>query len=304
MGAYKIAGGMIYALLLEIRCVNNRSVRYDTSKRTGKVEKPCDNLKLLKMIASIVGGDYSTRNTTSKTASKYKICDGQGGLGFNENEFKQRFDYGISHFYNTLLIKTQEMLKECIINDEEERLLFTKKVYLLLKVATNISDIIFTYLSKEYTRQEFLEIKTYDFPAFVLAVIHSIMTNVMNNKDGLRSFPDTFEYISSDTEYHFKKELISKLPQDISLINWESPADTISYDITDFDMPNPEIKKEPQPDVEETHTEFINATIVDKETVKNDETSQKNVNQRIINISGNGKYFEHVETLIIGDDDE
>lgn len=196
------------------------------------------------------------------------------------------------------------MLKECIINDEEERLLFTKKVYLLLKVATNISDIIFTYLSKEYTRQEFLEIKTYDFPAFVLAVIHSIMTNVMNNKDGLRSFPDTFEYISSDTEYHFKKELISKLPQDISLINWESPADTISYDITDFDMPNPEIKKEPQPDVEETHTEFINATIVDKETVKNDETSQKNVNQRIINISGNGKYFEHVETLIIGDDDE
>lgn len=167
------------------------------------------------------------------------------------------------------------MLKECIINDEEERLLFTKKVYLLLKVATNISDIIFTYLSKEYTRQEFLEIKTYDFPAFVLAVIHSIMTNVMNNKDGLRSFPDTFEYISSDTEYHFKKELISKLPQDISLINWESPADTISYDITDFDMPNPEIKKEPQPDVEETHTEFINATIVDKETVKNDETSQK-----------------------------
>ena len=50
MGAYKIAGGMIYALLLEIRYVNNRSVRYDTSKRTGKVEKPCDNLKLLKML--------------------------------------------------------------------------------------------------------------------------------------------------------------------------------------------------------------------------------------------------------------
>ena len=50
MGAYKIAGGMIYALLLEIRYVNNRSVRYDTSKRTGKVEKPCDNPKFYTLL--------------------------------------------------------------------------------------------------------------------------------------------------------------------------------------------------------------------------------------------------------------
>lgn len=288
MDVYKISGGIIYALLSEIRYVNSRALRYDKNKKTGKVDNPCDNLKLLKNIASIVGDEFSAATITRKTVSLYKTCQGQGGLGFDKNLFKQQFDYGIENCYDILLAKTQVLLKDCIINDEIERNNFVRKTWYLLSKATNIDKAEFIYLDKKYTKPEFLSLKAYDFPAFVLSVLHSVMTNVMNNRDGKNVFNNTFEYVSADTEYHFKEELLIKLPDDIQIVNSESPSDEISYNSSDFIIPKE--KTEPQPGSKVAQCEIVddNCDVKSKENVPVSNTGIISYGDNATNIVNNG----------------
>lgn len=111
-----ISGGIFFALLSEIK-INDSNI---SSRMNGK-RSSCTNLDLIHALGAIIGDSYTTNQIVKKTASSYKTCEGQGGLGFNTIDCANCFDVGITNNYPELLKRTEKMLQKCIINEEKDR---------------------------------------------------------------------------------------------------------------------------------------------------------------------------------------
>lgn len=291
-----ISGGIILSLLFDARMHNPKSANMSINENNYITDNPCDTPKLLAFTAGIADKKYHELKI-KKTASQYKNCDGQGGLGIDKPEYKQIFDLKMENDYDSLVLRTKLLFQECICNLEEIRLQLANRLYWLLENSSK--DYKFTYLNKkDISKDEFLKIRNYDFVPFFLAIWHSITTTTTNNKISRQTFLKLFSYEGERNDYRFTYGDVepSRKISFYNVLNPEEPI-VINEEIA-------ETKKEPQPVMEEAKTEFIETTIVNDKGPNKEDSTYKKSDQRIINISGNGKYFEHVETLILGDDDE
>lgn len=282
-----ITGGIFFALLTQIRISSNRSERMSGNSINAT------NPDILAALGAIIGKNYTKDTVNKNTASNYKKCEGQGGLKFNSKNCKQYFRYGIENHYDILLERTKVLFQKYIVNDENERQSFAKQLYRLLNQNNNLDNAEFYYLGANVplSLHDFLSIKQYKFMDFVLSIWNAIICTCGNNKIGRSTFDRLFYYDANCAEFYLNE---SKISGDIDSVSFEdvlSPENEIIFDDTDFILPSKE---------EKTKT---SDTITVDEIIVNDEPKQeKNVNNRIINISG-GNYFEHVENLIIKDGD-
>lgn len=282
-----ITGGIFFALLTQIRISSNRSERMSGNSINAT------NPDILAALGAIIGKDYTKDTVNKNTASKYKTCTGQGGLKFNSNNCKQYFRYGIENHYDILLERTRSLFQKYIVNDENERQSFAKQLYRLLNQNNNLDNAEFYYLGEKapLSLHDFLNIKQYKFMDFVLSVWNAIICCCGNNTIGRSTFERLFYYDDNSVEFYLNESKISGNIDSVSFEDVLSPENEIFFDDSDFVLPSKE-KDENSSD-----------TIVVDEILINDEPKQeKNVNNRIINISG-GNYFEHVENLIIKDGD-
>ena len=296
-GKFYISGGIFFALLSKIRITNKRSSRMDVNK--AKTYKTCTNTSLLQELGAIIGPKYN-KAIVPKTASVYKKCTGQGGLGFDNAKCHDDFNEGIQNSYTSLLNRTEAMLQKCIVNEHEKRELFVKEMYWFLSNSSSLERAQFYYLEKTYNKQNFLDIKQYDFPAFVLAVWHALIVNIPNNRIGEKTFDYFFYYSKPDTEFFLKSGLKNELPNEVTAFNTLSPEEKI------IPIEPVEIKKEPQPECDEAQEEIIEETeetIDEAENIEPTNDNTKATNQRVIYMHDNSKYFENVGTVVIKNED-
>lgn len=265
-----ISGGVFFALLSSIRITNKKSDRMDF--RVSCFNETCDNKKLLIELGKIIGSEYS-KNIERRTASAYKICDGQGGLGFQTDKCKKDFNSRMQNNYDVLLKRTQAMLQACIVNDESKRSILAKELHLFLSHSTNLENAVFYYLGNKYTKKDFLELESYDLSALILASWHAIIANTTNNHDGKNMFTDNFEYSTSDTEFFIKAKVKKECSRTkinvFNLLSSDEPI-IIDDDINIEEDKNEDIKKEPQPEKQEAQIE-----ICDTIETKSEETKAK-----------------------------
>lgn len=294
----RISGGIILGILAEARLTNPKSSRMGGVDKAYLIENPCDISKLLSYLAGIAGPEYSVTKL-KRTASSYKNCDGQGGLGLDEAKYIKTFNDAMNTHYDLLIKRTERLFQECICNTEDKRILLAERLYWLLE--NTDQNFTFSYLNKKnVSRADFLKIRNYEFIPFFLAVWHSITTKIANNKSGAAAFKKLFANDDNRGEFHFSCR--NSVPsRNITFANVLSPEEPI---IIEEDIPSPqdcedvEIKKEPQVEEPETREEAYSEIIEPNNDIK----EAKVVNQRVINVSG-GNYFEHVENLVIKEDD-
>lgn len=282
-----ITGGIFFALLTQIRISSNRSERMSGNSINAT------NPDILAALGAIIGKEYTKNKVNKNTASKYKTCTGQGSLNFNSDDCKQYFKHGILNHYDTLLERTKVLFQKYIINDEIERLSFAKQLYRLLNQNNNLDNAKFYYLGTNapLSLHDFLKIKQYKFMDFVLSVWNAIICTCGNNTIGRSTFERLFYYDDNSVEFYLNESKISGNIDSVSFEDVLSPETEIIFDDSNFDVPSRE--------KDEKNSETI---VVDDILVDDEPKQEKNVNNRIINISG-GNYFEHVENLIIKDGD-
>lgn len=294
----RISGGIILGILAEARLTNPKSSRMGGANKAHLIDNPCDVSKLLSYLAGIAGPKYSATKI-KRTASSYKNCDGQGDLGLNEAKYVKVFNDAMNNNYDLLIKRTERLFQECICNDEDKRVLLAERLYWLLENTDQAFS--FSYLSKkDVSRTDFLKIRNYEFIPFFLAVWHSVTTKIANNKIGITTFKKLFTNDDNRGEFHFSYKSCSP-SKNVTFTNVLSPKETILIEEDpplSQDSEDDAIKKEPQIEETETHEETCSKTIEPNDEIKD----AKVVNQRVINLNG-GNYFEHVENLVLKEDD-
>lgn len=231
MSKMKISGGIFFALLTEIRITDeNRSNRMNGSS------EQCTNLDLLNSIGSIIGKEYTEKNISKKTASYYKTCEGQGGLNFHTVECGNYFKLGITKHYNLLYRRTALMIQKCLVNDVEQRKLFTSKLLYILDNATNLEDVFFYYPNNDtkLTSKQLVQLTEFDFTSLILAVWQALVFNITNNTVAEDTFNKLFMLDFRKSEYFFKEEYLKDLKNDFSLINCISEIEPIHIEENEF----------------------------------------------------------------------
>ena len=294
----RISGGIILAVLAEARLTNPKSSRMGGVDKAYLIDNPCDISKLLSYLAAIAGPQYAITKG-KKTVSTYKTCQGQGGLGLDTSEYVNAFNKSMNINYDLLIKRTERLFQECICNSEDKRLLLAERLYWLLE-NTN-QEFTFTYLNKKnISRVDFLKIKNYEFIPFFLAIWHSVTTKVANNKGGAYAFNVLFANDDNRGEFHFSYKNTTP-SRNITFTNVLSPEEPI---VIEEEIPisqgikDETIKKGPQVNEPETHEDAYTEII----SPNNETKDAKVVNQRVINVSG-GNYFEHVENLVLKEED-
>ena len=219
-----MSGGIFFALLAEIRfTAENRS------KRMGGIADPVNCPTLFKMLASIAHDKYLTTNPINKTVSCYRTCTGQGGLKFDSSRYVHELNSVMVNQYHTTYLRMQDFIKDYLLNTEEARMLFAKKLIFFMTYAVNVKDNNdFIYLGKKYTKKEFLRIPSYDFTAFTLAIWHHIIKYLPNNRVGQETFENYFELDENKQEYFFSKSKLSNLTIGVTFDNIYSNEEEIS----------------------------------------------------------------------------
>lgn len=290
-----ISGGIILSLLFDARMHNPKSANMSINENNYLTDNPCDTPKLLAFTAGIADKKYHEVKL-KKTASQYKNCNGQGGLGIDKPEYQQIFNLKMKNEYDSLVLRARLLFQECICNLEESRLQLANRLYWLLENSSK--DYKFTYLNKkDISKDEFLKIRHYDFVPFFLAIWHSITTTTTNNKISRQTFLKLFSYEGERNDYRFTYGDVEP-SRKVSFYNVLNPEEPIVINDDNDDDDKEEIKKESKDKEPETHEETYTEII----EPNNDSKDAKVINQRVINLNG-GNYFEHVENLILKEDD-
>lgn len=293
-----ISGGIILGVLAEARLTNPKSSRMGGVDKAYLIDNPCDISKLLSYLAGIAGPQYAVTKG-KKTASTYKTCEGQGGLGLDKEEYVKAFNKAMNSDYDLLIKRTGLLFQECICNTEDKRILLAERLYWLLE--NTKQSFTFTYLNKKnLSKDDFLKIRKYEFIPFFLAIWHSVTTKVANNIGGAHAFNVLFANDDNRGEFRFSYKNTTP-SRNVTFSNVLSPEEPIVIEEElppSQDLENDAVKKEPQVKKTETHEETYTEIVEPNSKTKD----AKAVNQRVINING-GNYFEHVENLILKEDD-
>lgn len=302
MGSYIFTGGILYGLLSETRKTKGRASRMTSSY----ADDTCDNTTLLIKLGAIIGPEFS-HAISKNTASRYKQCQGQGGLEFNTQAFKDKMMNEIENNYEATLNRTKVFINECLTSDENIRFNFVKQCHYILKSSTFINDnrIKLAYhqnANKFISVKAFADVEDYDFPSFLLAIIVLVLGTYTNNSLGQSTFENLFTKDNNTSEYLLNKIPLSNSIKVHNLVFDTPPSDKCAYIIDDKNVNaeiDEDIKKDSPNHIDEPEVEIIEAEEAEEAKPKD----STNKSQRIINISGNGKYFEHIDTLILKDDD-
>lgn len=226
-----ISGGIFFALLSEIKISDSNISNRMSGKRSS-----CTNLDLIHALGAIIGDSYTTNQIVKKTASSYKTCEGQGGLGFNTIDCANCFNVGITNNYPELLKRTEKMLQKCIINEEKDREKLISKLIFFISNASNLDNVYFYYPSatNKMNAKEISSLKTYNFAPFILAVWEALIFNVNNNKVASATFKEYFELDHKRNEYFFKHKFESYLRTDFEVENLLSQSKEIRIDESEF----------------------------------------------------------------------
>ena len=242
MTSLRYSGGLLFALLAEIRYTEQHR-----SKRMGGVAEPVTVPSLLASLAGIVHDRYLKVKIVPKTASYYKTCEGQGGLGLNKSRFISEFKNAIEKHYDDIYNRTKNFVSENIRNDDDVRKLFVGKVLYLLRNCGNVlNDHYFVYLDgKKMNRMDFLTQPEFDFVGLILAAWYHAILYVPDNTIAEDTFNELFEYDSHITEYVFKESKLALLKKDDvvnNVVSEESEAEIADKNYFNRDTSSEEVK--------------------------------------------------------------